>query len=66
MTEQYEETQEKMTRELRSALEEMQIAQEHAKACESERVEMKRRLHAMEEGYKRDTELFRTEAMKRD
>ena len=27
---------------------------------------MKRKLHVIEESYKRDTELFRTEAMKRD
>lgn len=66
VTETFEENHDRLSRELRSALEEMLIAQDHAKACEGERVEMKRRLHTLEEGYKRDSDLFRNEAIKRD
>ena len=31
-----------------------------------ERAELRKKLSAIEDSYKRDTELFRTEAMKRD
>jgi hypothetical protein len=42
------------------------IAQEFAGKCESERQELKRKYIQLEEQYKRDSELFRNEAMKRD
>ncbi len=57
---------EKLQRELRQALEEAELTQNHAKVCENERQEIKKRLISLEESYKRDTELFRQEAMKRD
>lgn len=44
----------------------MAIAQDHAKSCENERLNIKKRFSELEESYKRDSELFRLESMKRD
>ena len=65
-TEQHEESISRVNRDLRQALEELQIAHEHTKTGETERLELKKKLASLEDYYKRDTELFRTEAMKRD
>lgn len=64
--EQFEEERERCGRDLRTALEELSIAQDHAKACDAERMDIKKKCQVIEENYKRDTELFRTEVMKRD
>lgn len=65
-TELHEESISRVNRDLRQALEELQIAHEHTKTGETERLELKKKLASLEDYYKRDTELFRTEAMKRD
>ncbi len=61
-----EDDRDKCLRDLKAALEELQIAQTHAKSAEVERQEIKKRYQTLEDAYKRDSELFRAEAMKRD
>ena len=66
MTSLTEEQLEKLSREMRSAKEEAEIAVTHSKAAEGERQEWRKRFQQLEEAYKRESELFRSESMKRE